>query len=236
MSSFGRRVKPWFLAARRYDRVDKSTHPPQPPKTDESDPMAHSTIQKAVLEAVSERNQANSPFLQLPAEIRNKIYLYAFGGHEIYAMPSGLRPFVCMGRPNHQFAWSLKPAAQIMALHLPLVCRQIRSETGKYFAFKFNTFGSTEPQYFKRLIDSLTLEQRRSIEVVKVNYVRGRWSGSSAEARVGYLELRELMKLKRVVLRDMDGMDAEATFKAVSGIRLAAGKEGLQVQIERVGC
>ncbi|KAF1840535.1 uncharacterized protein K460DRAFT_399453 [Cucurbitaria berberidis CBS 394.84] len=118
----------------------------------------------AELEAITEQNQLDSPFLRLPGEVRNIIYHCALGNHEIYAMPTRPEGFVCMGRPNHQFPWKLEPIEQIMALYLPLVCRQICFEMGKYFVFKFNSFGSTRPGDFHLLMESLTVEQRSMLE------------------------------------------------------------------------
>lgn len=189
------------------------------------------------LEAISHQNQLNSTFLRLPAEIRNRIYLHGLGGHEIYALPSGLRPVVCMGRPNYQLAWNLKPIAQIMALHLPLVCRQIRSETGNYFAFKFNSFGAMEPIYFSLIMNNWTAEQKNNIEVVRVNCVRARPSASH-ETFVGHIwqrRLKELKKLRLLVLRDMDGLSPQEVDGVVCAFREAAGNDALRIEVVRIG-
>jgi hypothetical protein len=110
---------------------------------------------EAALQTVSETNQQDSPFLHLPAEIRNAIYHFALGGHEIYAITSGAR-MICMCRPSSQFAWSLKHVTESMALYLPLVCRQLRSELGRYFILKFSSVGSTSFEHFLCFLDALT--------------------------------------------------------------------------------
>ncbi|KAF1946243.1 hypothetical protein EJ02DRAFT_450687 [Clathrospora elynae] len=125
----------------------------------------------AELEAISAQNQLASPFFRLPAEVRNLIFHHAFGDNEIYAMPSGMCKFVCMGRPDNQFAWNLKSIAQIMALHLALICRQILFEVGPYLAFDSNSLGFTMPECFKLLMESLISEQKKRIEVVTFNHV-----------------------------------------------------------------
>lgn len=190
----------------------------------------------AELDAITEQNQLVSPFLCLPGEVRNRIYHYAFGGHEIYAMPSGLRRFVCMGRPDDQFAWNLKPISQIMALHLPLVCRQIQSETGKYFAFKFNTFGSTMPEYFQLLMESLTAEQKNRIEVVKMNHASTPGSPDFRTAVIKpYEGLKTLKNLRLLVVRDWGNTNEWNKGTTIKYFRRIAGNETLEIIVERIG-
>lgn len=77
------------------------------------------------------RNQQYSPLLRLCAELRNKIYELALGGHTISA-PSTLH--------NHSmFSSSLGWHVQEAALHY--TCRQIRLETGDLH-FILNMFTS----------------------------------------------------------------------------------------------
>ncbi|KAH7399503.1 hypothetical protein BKA66DRAFT_451929 [Pyrenochaeta sp. MPI-SDFR-AT-0127] len=253
MSSIGQRIKHRLRKSRlsktNDDYLDQqaqsNTNEPTilPPAVVLSQPEAQSehTVTprrtEAELEAITEKNQLDSPFLCLPGEVRNRIYHYAFGGHEIYAMPSGLRRFVCMGRPDDQFAWNLKPIAQIMAVHLPLVCRQIRSETGKYFAFKFNTFGSTMPEYFKLLMDSLTIEQMNRIEVVKMNHDDGpeHYNSYQMGLEVQYEALRTLRNLRLLVLRDFRAGDESARKATVRKFRRLARNHDLEVVVETVG-
>jgi hypothetical protein len=138
-----------------------------------------------------------------------------------------------MGRPKSRFAWNLKPIAQIMALHLPLVCRQIRFETGKYFAFASNSFGSTMPRYFELLIATLTVEQKRSIEVVRINYVYHAEEGV-AKHDLEYAELYELRNLKKMVLRDMSDMSGGEEADARKRFQAMALKKDLHVEILKI--
>ena len=182
------------------------------------------------LSTITEQNQLKSAFLRLPGEIRNTIYHYALAGHEIYAMGSGLRPFVCMARPDTQFAWNLKPIAQIMAIHLPLVCRQIRSETGEYFVFKYNSFGSTMAEYFQLLMKSLTVEQKSRIEVVRMNFA----SHYSMESAKPYSELGGLQNLKLLVLRNVGGSWEQSWPISMRSFREVAGKQELEIEIQHI--
>ncbi|CAO2656933.1 Nn.00g057360.m01.CDS01 [Neocucurbitaria sp. VM-36] len=234
MSSIGQRVKARFRKSTHTGRESgKSSSWPQSHTKSPETPSPPNT--SAHLEAITQQNQLTSPFLRLPAEIRNTIYHHALSGHEIYALPSGLRKFICMGRPSTQFTWHLYPISQILALHLPLVCRQIRSETGKYFAFKFNSFGATMPEYFALLMESLSAEQRGRIEVVRVNYA-GLGRDAVARERVTreYAGLAGLGGLRVLVLRDLGDMDGRGREEAVGEFRRIAGKEGLVVEIERI--
>ncbi|KAJ4372390.1 hypothetical protein N0V83_004164 [Neocucurbitaria cava] len=214
---------------KRHKTLEETATPPDPRKS------------PAELAAITQQNQQTSPFLRLPGEIRNTIYHYALAGHEIYAMPSGLthRPFTCQGRPTSQFAWSLLPISQLLALHLPLVCRQIRAETGKYFVFKFNEWGSTMPEYFELLMGVLTQEQRGRIEVVRINWAgMERGAGRRVVAMVDgseYAALGGLRNLKVVVLRDFGGMDGQMREKVVRVFRELAGKKRLEVRVESIG-
>jgi hypothetical protein len=195
--------------------------------------MTAPTKSEAELEAMSEQNQINPPFLRHPSEIRNPIYHLAFGGHEIYAMPNGHRPFVCMGRPNNQFAWNLKPIAQIMAIHLPLVCRQIRFEVGKCFAFDFSSFGSTIPEYFALLMSKLTAEQKNRIEIVTVNftYVDPPSNGASMGH---YSPLQSMRNLKVVVLRDIENLSSEREYHALKRLRNNLLRPDLDIRIVKI--
>ncbi|CAN9342946.1 unnamed protein product [Alternaria sp. RS040] len=95
-----------------------------------------------VNQAITARNQSDSPFLRLPSEIRNQIYYFALGGNEIYVISNGDEKSPLWGRSLEQKIWSLKPIKQIMAINLPLACTQIRRELGEYYAFTFNSFGA----------------------------------------------------------------------------------------------
>jgi hypothetical protein len=79
-----------------------------------------------------EQNARNSPLLSLPAELRNRIYIYIFGGRttglectsdHIYAdFPPDMTPHSPYDAPNNEFA-SGSSLLQVLA-----VCRQIYLE------------------------------------------------------------------------------------------------------------
>ncbi len=81
--------------------------------------------------AKDEYNQLYSPFLRLPGELRNKSYGYALGGQEIFLMGEWKAKVFCHSRSGLNSAPTYTPIAQTMALHLPLICRQIRLELGE---------------------------------------------------------------------------------------------------------
>ena len=164
--------------------------------------MAATAVRHTV---VSTRNQLDSPFLRLPSEIRNQIYYFALGDHEIYLMPSGNGQRMLRGRPNHQQAWNLKPMTQILAMNLPLACSQIRRELGQYFPFTFNSFGATTSPGISLMLEPLTTGQRDKIEVITTNYTHA----SRKTWQYDYVTLSTLPSLKLLVLRDLGTMDDE---------------------------
>jgi hypothetical protein len=139
-----------------------------------------------------------------------------------------------MGRPNSLFAWNLKPIAQIMAIHLPLVCHQIRFEVGKYFAFDFNSFGSTMPQYFTLLTSKLTAEQKSRIEIVTINYARQDSIGMRSSDLAHYLHLCEMSNLKLLVLRDMNNMKGAQEVETRQEFRDSSSKKDLNIDIVKI--
>lgn len=195
---------------------------------------------EAALQVISANNQLASPFLRLPGEIRNTIYHYAMAGNEIYAVSRGSK-IMCMGRPASQFAWKFEPMTEIMAFHLPLVCRQIRSETGKYFTFKFNTFGSTMAADFSQLVARFTDDQKARIETVKMNFDR---RDATFSRSVPYLvtvqpgspfrTLTLLPSLKRLVLRDLSTMNEVEKERLVIDFKKLPEFKRLEVVIESI--
>jgi hypothetical protein len=186
------------------------------------------------LYALADQNQVTSPFLRLPGEIRNAIYRHALGGCEIYAINNGRR-VTLVGRPAAQLAWKLEPIAKIMAINLPLVCRQIHAETGTYFTFKYNSFGSIHSSGFSALLQRLGKEQIEQIEVVKMNFVRDSdifwWI---AEEWRPYRRLLTLPKLKHLVLRDLSTMNKAQKKAVVKELKKTMRFENLEVEIQSI--
>jgi len=150
----------------------------------------------AAHQAIASENQLTSPFLRLPSEIRNQIYYYALGGHEIYliTLPSNEKKKRLGCRPPHQKTWEMHP----------LTCRQIRCDLGAYYPFIHNTFGATVLAGFHSMLHRFTIGQRNRIELVVTDhehYPTGRWLWIRE-----YIMLCGLPRLKLVVLRDVSGV------------------------------
>jgi hypothetical protein len=128
---------------------------------------------ETVLQAITERNQRDSSFLQLPGEIRNAIYQYALGGCELWftSFHEGEPKFI--DGPGRDSPWAhLLPVSKSLAVYLPLACRQIRVETGAHSMLKRNTFHMVGPGHSARLVRPLTTEHIAKIEVVHMTVVR----------------------------------------------------------------
>lgn len=140
-----------------------------------------------------------------------------------------------MGRPASRFAWKLEALSKIMALHLHRVCRQLRSELGRYFIFKHNTFAMVEPQLFSYLLDSFTNKQKAMIEIIKMDVTESKslleWIDSS------YFPLRchnFPPNLKRMVMRDLSGMDAPQREDLISAVSAIPAYKAWKLEIESI--
>ncbi|CAN9345476.1 hypothetical protein CUC08_Gglean007998 [Alternaria sp. MG1] len=180
-----------------------------------------------VCQAITARNQFDSPFLRLPSEIRNQIYNFALGDNEIYVISSGDQKSQLWGRSLGQKIWSLKPIKQIMAINLPLACTQIRHELGEYYAFTFNSFGAMTDVGTGPLLQQLTSAQRHRIEVLTSNYAY------PIENKISYYEhiFTLVPNLKRLVLRDMTAMKAQEKKNTVDRIRAVCNNKEMEVEI-----
>jgi hypothetical protein len=89
------------------------------------------------------RNQAQSPLLLLPAEMRNTIYEYVLGGYDIQ--------IAHVSHPYHRLRAVLKtdPSHDSTRLEnflaITRTCRQIRAESNN-LAFSLNEFGTDVPR------------------------------------------------------------------------------------------
>ncbi len=92
-----------------------------------------------------------SPFLRLPAELRNEIYKYALGGNTYT---------INMGKPRSNPYCKKYPVALLQ------VNRQINHEAG-LFPYLYNIFEGTHEGHLKEWIKSLTHAQRTSITTIK---------------------------------------------------------------------
>jgi len=160
----------------------------------------------AANQAIASQNQLTFPFLRLPSEIRNQIYSYALGGHEIYliTLPGNDKKKRLGCRPPHQKTWEMHLIPERLAINLPLTCRQIRCDLGAYYPFIHNTFGATVLAGFHSMLHRFTIGQRNRIELVVTDhehYPTGRWLWIQE-----YIMLCGLPRLKLVGLRDVSGV------------------------------
>jgi hypothetical protein len=199
-----------------------------------------------VRQAITDRNQHVSPFLQLSIEIRYMVYHLALGGKVIYVRPrhgdtSGKSKEV-LGALSC-FLSNPKPIFDAMALHLPAVCRQISLELGKNFVFRFNTFmvnsyfapsESTLPE----LIARLGKDQRNSIEVLGlINYHQSKQFALDylpQDRQEDYKELNQFRNLKRLVVNTRsEHIKAVLKEWTANHFKKIAGNDGLIVEFDK---
>lgn len=82
------------------------------------------------------QNQQTSPLLRLPAELRNKIYEYVFGGEHLLVYTQNKRRLVRQKDPTRPLSRDLPEYPALTA-----VSRQLNTET-KHMVFSHNTFGT----------------------------------------------------------------------------------------------
>jgi len=107
---------------------------------------------KALTVDSAQRNQRESPFLQLPPEIRNRIYEYALSRSHVQ-------------KHRYHSLWvGLSTTQDPFALLF--VCRQIYAETA-VLPYRLTRFGFTFFTGFNRWLEKLMPVQRDSMEVVQ---------------------------------------------------------------------
>ncbi|KAF2998523.1 hypothetical protein E8E13_004548 [Curvularia kusanoi] len=100
--------------------------------------LINSTNSSPTLSNIFLRNQQQSPFLQLPGEIRNRVYEYTLG-HQVISYQS-IGTWSAEQGDYHKWGPNrLVPGTIAGLLRLPMICRQIYTET-KLFVFKLNVF------------------------------------------------------------------------------------------------
>ncbi|KAG9188676.1 hypothetical protein G6011_07381 [Alternaria panax] len=97
----------------------------------------------------TQANQVQSPFLCLPAELRNQIYRYTIKHGAINVYPTRASK-----RTSH-------------ALHLLWICRQIRAETVSLF-FSTTVFGFETFCKIKTFARNLAPDQLQAIRIIKL--------------------------------------------------------------------
>ncbi|KAH3968678.1 hypothetical protein HBI81_129310 [Parastagonospora nodorum] len=117
-------------------------------------------------EALYLKNQRDSPFLRLPAELRNTIYNYVLGGLAIMAPHSSswCRIQVLSIRPAPEELW------QFPRHFLSIVqsCRQAYSESAR-LPFVLNTFDAYPSYSFLQFVENLPEWQRNEISMIRIS-------------------------------------------------------------------
>lgn len=106
----------------------------------------------------SRRNQRHFPFLRLPAELRNKIYMYALGGKTwIIALQGGRGSY--QSQPDLDDV-STHPMALLQS------CRQVYAEAS-LFPYAYNTFEGWHGGHLHVWVQSLSHDQRTAVASIR---------------------------------------------------------------------
>ncbi|KAF2797890.1 hypothetical protein K505DRAFT_358020 [Melanomma pulvis-pyrius CBS 109.77] len=130
---------------------------------------------------IKKRNDRESPFLRLPAEIRNLIYKHMFEKkYDIIPLEMdwrGRRHLVSLGCPD---------------VNLLLTCRQIYYEAA-LLPFKLNFFHPVTGAALWRMSKTLLRGQRSSMTTLTVDRAVAHWMASARE-------VRKFFNLKRIIV------------------------------------
>jgi len=114
------------------------------------------------------RNQRESPLLRLPAELRNQIYAYVLGDHEIcteslpWGYPTPGHHHIQLSSHNNGI-WT-RPHH---FLALTATSRQLRSET-EFLPFRLNCFQAHHSRSFQHFLGILSHRQRNAIRIIRL--------------------------------------------------------------------
>jgi hypothetical protein len=199
----------------------------------------------------SSRNQTQSPFLRLPAELRNQIYVELFLGYEIdpradraayprwRLMERRLRDPPVNGR-DWIVHWS--------RASLFRTCRQIYSDTGNGLMLLRNAhFRLYQSVPFNEFAWYLTTEQRDAISTVRIDlecdrailielsdyWQTGWWAGAHPSYNGSFLALNRLPALKQLVVEFFpeDRHRPKPTREVLCGlVRQIGGSDDTQVE------
>tara|TARA_R110002003_G_scaffold126_11_gene11531 strand:+ start:1595 stop:2161 length:567 start_codon:yes stop_codon:yes gene_type:complete len=173
----------------------------------------------------SSNHNSNSLLLRLPGELRNKIYEYAFGGHEVKLQCgpwSDDEDLYCYTQDSTVSLWS-------DLLSRTTICRQIYGET-RLLPYALNTFciptwGAAYADWVQKLDES----QKSAIK-----YVSLEWLGT-----LGLCMLPSELNHVLQALDDCAGLShititVEELPSARAKIQAFANKRGIEVELERV--
>lgn len=111
-------------------------------------------------------NATNSPLLQLPGEIRNMIFKYAVLSDDGWiALIFNRHNFISRSGPSTQ---ACKDQTSSIAMRLPLVCRQIYSETATLF-YSVNCFAFESDDMMLKWLAKRLLAQREAIRTLMLH-------------------------------------------------------------------
>ncbi|KZM25614.1 uncharacterized protein EKO05_0001866 [Ascochyta rabiei] len=150
---------------------------------------------RSELMRIAERNSIESPLLRLPGEIRDKIWRYALGEHEISIQNLSREEVVSDGyeiRTLHSEAL-VSPGFVRHTFQLPKVCRQVYVESSHH-VYLLNTFTFLSMGAFDRWIKNRCFGQRRliaSLDIPRV-YTRLYRSGFRRSFRQKFPNIRRI--------------------------------------------
>lgn len=160
------------------------------------------------------RNQRECPLLRLPAELRNQIYTYVPGGHEIRteSLPWG---FTTPGHHPIQLSshnngiWT-RPHH---FLALTVTSRQLRSET-EFLPFRLNCFQAHHNRGFQHFLGTLSQRQRNAIRTIRLIKLNHYYTHGCSRSAAGFLfdcrlSLNSLEKLINERTDEGDGLRVE---------------------------
>ncbi|CAK3860849.1 Hypothetical predicted protein [Lecanosticta acicola] len=137
----------------------------------------------AAVKKITLQNAANSPFLQLPPEVRNRIYAFALGGRTLHISRDGskavgiprFKATVCRAEATHVRPWDPSETHRRcsqkgcdLALALLRCSRQIYSEAALIpYADNIFSFGFCRPNAKIRFFQEIMPVQKRAITAVE---------------------------------------------------------------------
>ncbi|KAI4611745.1 hypothetical protein J4E83_007996 [Alternaria metachromatica] len=199
------------------------------------------------LEEITLRNQAESPLLRLPGELRNRIYELAVGGNIIVVSSSYKRwrkmsVYLTSADPSGPDAKSAQasiraPVSDIFTIGL--VCRQLHRETA-LIQYAKNLFHLDNIYYGRDFVDSLSSAQRALVTSISVRigtYFVARWFNSYPRKDLDMPSLF-LPQVERVYIspehfKSHPWSDEETLLKVIGhNLKIGTGrKEGISVMV-----